>query len=381
MRICSPHCGIDPGTNSGGETYERELLRHLAARGHVIDIMLARHKRHPEGVRNWAIHRLPIGRGLVWPVAMALLPPLIARLHERTRFDLLRAHSLRFIGPAALIARRRYRLPVPVVAHHHHLDPDRLNPLIEAKVMRGADRVVVGSDFARRQAAAELSVPPERFAVVPYGVDPRFQSGPCPERLVARHRLEGKLVTLYLGGLKERKNLFFLLDCWQDVARDRPEAHLLVAGSGPLRQRLERHAAGLGLDGRVTFAGYVAEDEKVDYYNVADAFFFPSAMEGFGLTVAEAMSCGVPVVASRRGSLPEVVEDGESGLLGDPEDRGDMAGKLALLLSDPALRAKLGAAGRARVERDFRWERCAAATARVYEDVLDDWRSRRAQAG
>ena len=74
---------MDPESTSGGETYERELLRHLAARGAVVDILLARHKRHPHEVPNWIVHRLPIGRGLRWPVAMLLLPPIIARLHAR----------------------------------------------------------------------------------------------------------------------------------------------------------------------------------------------------------------------------------------------------------------------------------------------------------
>lgn len=371
MRICSPHCGIDPGTNSGGETYERELLRHVAAQGHVVDIMLARHKRYPEGVANWVIHRLPIGRGLRWPVAMVLLPPLIRRLHAQTRFDVLRAHSLRFIGPAALIARHRYGINVPVVAHHHHLDPSPLNPLIEARVMRGADRVVVGSEFARRQAVEELGVPEERFRVVPYGVDEMFRPGPRPGRLVERHGLHGKLVTLFLGGLKGRKNLFFLLDCWRDVARERADAHLVVAGTGPLAAPLRRHADGLGLGGRVTFAGYVPEAEKVDYYNLADLLFFPSSMEGFGFTVAEAMACGRPVVASDRGSLPEVVRDGEGGLLAEPSHREGFVAKILLLLSDPALRAKFGEANRARAARLFRWDRCAAATVRVYEEALE----------
>src|SRR5262249_56227252 len=88
----------------------------------------ARHQSHPENVANWQIHRLPVGRGLRWPVAMAVLPPVIRRVHAETGFDLLRVHSLRFIGPAALIARRRYRLPVPIVSHHHHLHPSPFNP-------------------------------------------------------------------------------------------------------------------------------------------------------------------------------------------------------------------------------------------------------------
>jgi len=414
VRICSPHCGIDPETTSGGETYERELLRHLGALGHAVELLLARHKRYPDGVPNWTVHRLPVGRGLRWPVAALLLPPYIRRLYDRPGFDLLRAHSLRFIGPAALIARRRYRLDVPIVAHHHHhlgalghavelllarhkrypdgvpnwtvhrlpvgrglrwpvaalllppyirrlydqpgfdllrahslrfigpaaliarrryrldvpivahhhhLDRNWLNPLIEGRVMRAVERVVVGSEFAIRQAAAELGVAREQFSVVPYGVDRRFRRAPKPAALVAQLGLDGKVVALFLGGLKERKNLFFLLDVWREVARAREDARLVVAGSGPLQVPLERYATKLRLDGRVVFAGYVQESAKVEYYNLADLLLFPSAMEGFGLTVAEAMSCELPVVVSDRGSLPELVVDGEGGFLVDGRAR------------------------------------------------------------
>lgn len=376
MRICSPHCGLDPETTSGGETYEREVLRHLAAQGARIEIILARHKRHPAGVPNWTIHRLPIGRGLRWPVAALLLPPVIKRIYDETRFDVLRAHSLRYIGPGALMARRRYRLDVPVIAHHHHLDPSWLNPLIEGRVMRAVDRVVVGSEFATRQASRELGVPREKFSVAPYGVDPRFRRDVKPEALVHRYGLAGKTVVLFLGGLKERKNLFFLLDVWGEVARARPDVHLLVVGSGPLLEPLRRHVGERHQETSVTFTGYVAEREKVAHYNLADVLLFPSSMEGFGLSVAEAMSCQLPVVVSDRGSLPELVVDGEGGFLCDPSDRDGFVRKTLLLCADPHLRRKFGAANAERVDRSFRWEHCAATTTRIYEAVLSEWRGR-----
>ena len=380
MRICSPHCGIDPETTSGGETYERELLRHLALRGIPIDILLARHQRHPEGVPNWFVHRLPIGRGLRWPVATVLLPPIIKRIHRQTGFDLLRAHSLRYIGPAALLARRVFGVDVPVVAHHHHLDPGWLNPVIEGRVMRGVDRVVVGSEFAARQAARDLGVPREKMTVVYYGVDRRFERRPKPPALLARWRLGDAPVVLFLGGLKPRKNLVFLLDVWRDVAHERSEARLVIAGAGPLLEPLRRRAAALGVDGSVVFTGYVREDEKVDSYNLADVFLFPSSMEGFGLSVAEAMSCEVPVIVSDRGSLPELLVDGDGGFVCAAEDRRLFVEKILALLADPMLRRKFGAANRERVDRMFRWDHCAAQTARVYDEVLHAWRNRRAQA-
>jgi 1,4-alpha-glucan branching enzyme len=378
MRICSPHCGVDPDTTSGGETYERELLRHLGARGVQIELLLARHQRVPRDVANWTVHRLPIGRGLRWPVAAVLLPPLIKRLYAARPFDLLRAHSLRFIGPAALWARRRYRLEVPIVAHHHHLDAGWLNPLIEGPVMRAADRVVVGSEFGRAQAARELGVPPEKFSVVPYGVDRRFERRPRSATLVERFGLQDRPVVLFLGGLKQRKNPFLLLDIWREVVRASPQARLVVAGAGPLLKPLRRRAAATLPPGAAVFTGYVPEAEKVDYFNLADVLLFPSSLEGFGFSVAEAMACEVPVVVSARGSLPEIVAAGEGGFLCDPDAPATFVDKLLLLLSEPMLRRKFGHANRERVDRMFRWDHCAAATERVYQDVLDAWHRRRA---
>ena len=373
-RVCTPHCGLDPEARLGGEVYEREILKELAARGLVFDILLARHQRLPEAPPNWTVHRLPIGRGLRWPVAALVIPPFIKRVHDRTRFDILRVHSLRYIGPAALIARRRYRLDVPIIAHHHHLDPSWLNPLIEGPVMRGVERVVVGSEFARRQAVAALGVPPEKLSVVYYGVDRRFLPAPKPARLVRRFALEDKPVALFLGGLEPRKNLFFLLDVWREVARARADARLVIAGTGSLRSRLQRYTARLGLDARVIFTGHVPENEKVDYYNLADLLLFPSTMEGFGLVVVEAMSCELPVIVADRGSLPELVVDGDGGFVCRLDDADAFVRKTLRLLAEPLLRRKLGAANSARVNRLFRWDVCSAATARIYEETLAEWR-------
>ena len=373
MRICSPHCGIDPESTSGGETYERELLRHLAARGAMVDILLARHKRCPEGVPNWIIHRLPIGRGLRWPVAMVVLPPVIRRLYAETGFDVLRVHSLRYIGPAALIARRRYHLDVPIVSHHHHLDPSWLYPVIERRVIEGSERVITVSEFSRRQVVQTLGVSPDRIEVVPNGIDARFAPG-AGDHVRLRHGLGGGPVALFLGGLKPRKNLALLLDAWREVAPARADARLLVAGVGPLESSLRRRAVALGLGGRVVFAGRIAEAEKVGYYNAADLFVSPSSLEGFGFTVGEAMSCGLPVVVSDRGALPELVVHGEGGFVCRHGDAGELARRLLLLLGDALLRRRFGRFNRDRVDRHFRWERASRRVWDIYEEVLTEWK-------
>ena len=374
MRVCSPHCGVAPETVSGGETYEREILTRLGRAGVAIDLILARGKPHPTDVPNWTVHRFGIGRGLRWWVAPFVVPPAIARVHRATRFDVLRVHSLRFIGPAALWARRRHRLDAPVIAHHHHLDPSPLNRVLERRVVEGVDHLVVGSEFARRQLASELGVQTDHVSVVPYGVDVRFVPRPARADLRARHDLGPGPVALFFGGLKPRKNLPLLLDAWARVAPLHPGARLLIAGGGPLLGRLRALAERRGLAGSVRFTGYVAEAEKADYFSLGDLFVFPSAMEGFGFAVAEAMASGLPVVASDRGSIPEVLVDGEGGFLCDPTRLELFVNRLDRLLGDSALRAKLGAANAERVDRLFRWDGCVARTRRVYEDVLAAWR-------
>jgi phosphatidylinositol alpha-1,6-mannosyltransferase len=181
---------------------------------------------------------------------------------------------------------------------------------------------------------------------------------------------------LFLGGLKARKNLSLLLQIWAEVVRAVPEARLLIAGGGPLLGPLRDRAAAAGLGDRVTFTGYVAEAEKADHFNLGDVFVFPSALEGFGLAVGEAMSSGLPVVASDRGSIPELVVDGEGGFLRDPARPAGFVEALVRLLRDAPLRAKQGAANAERVERSFRWERCVTTTRRHYEAAVAAWRER-----
>ncbi len=378
MRICTPHCGVAPETTSGGETYERELLTRLGRAGVSIEIILARGKPHPTDVPNWSVHRFAIERGLRWYVAPFVVPPAIRRVHERVGFDLLRVHSLRYIGPAVLRARRRLRLDVPVVAHHHHLDPSRLNPLIEKRVIDAVDAVVVGSEFSRRQLREALGARIDHVAVVPYGVDTKFAPRPARMDLAERWGLSGRQVVLFFGGLKPRKNLETMLDVWTAVAPAHPDARLVVAGGGALLGDLRRRAERLGLAQSVVFTGYVPEADKADYFNLADVFFFPSAMEGFGLAVGEAMSSGLPVVVSNRGSIPELVVDGEGGFVSDPAEPARFAERLRLLLGDAALRRKLGQANAARIEERFRWDRCVDGTRRVYEATLEAWHRRAA---
>jgi glycosyltransferase involved in cell wall biosynthesis len=375
LRICSPHCGVNPETTSGGETYERELLVRLGRAGVRVELILARGKPHPEGVPNWTVHRFRIRRGLRWYVAPFVVPGAVKRVHDQVGFDLLRVHSLRYIGPGALWARRRYGLDVPVVSHHHHLDPSPLNRLIEKRVIQASEHVITVSEFSRRQLADELGVAVDHVSVIHNGVDERFAPGPRDAALAERLGVGSRPTTLFLGGLKARKNIDLLLGVWPRVLALVPGAALLIVGTGPLERALRQKAADLGLGGSVIFCGRVAEEDKVRYYRIADLFVSPSSLEGFGFSVAEAMSCGLPVLVANRGALPELVGGGVGAAVIDPEKPREIIEGVAGFLRSHERRAEGGRTNRARVDALFRWDRAVSRVREVYGETLARWRS------
>lgn len=238
-------------------------------------------------------------------------------------------------------------MPVPVVAHHHHVDRNWLNPVIERRVIEACDLVTTDSQFSREQLARELQVNTSHVAVVYAGIARRFEPQPKDERLAARLGLKGHKILLFLGGLKSRKNVGLLLEVFRDVVAEMGDrVRLLIAGLGSEEKALRRKARDLSIADKVVFAGYVPEADKVRFYNLADVYVHSSSLERFGMTASEAMSCSKPVVTSRVGSLPEAVADGETGFLVPPGDRQRFAEHIVTLLQNEAPARQLGEAGR-----------------------------------
>jgi glycosyltransferase involved in cell wall biosynthesis len=180
----------------------------------------------------------------------------------------------------------------------------------------------------------------------------------------------GERILLYLGSLEPRKNPLFLLELVAGLLSAGRKVRLVLCGIGPLLEQLRQRIFSMGLQQQVFLVGSVPETIKVDYYNLADVFVFPSEMEGFGLVLAEAMSCGKPVVAFDNSSISEVVEDGETGFLIEPGNRTEFLAKTMLLLDNENLRAQMGSQACNRVDRLFRWEAAARRTLDVYQEVV-----------
>jgi glycosyltransferase involved in cell wall biosynthesis len=177
----------------------------------------------------------------------------------------------------------------------------------------------------------------------------------------------------YVGKLVEEKGLRTLLRAFAEVAKEHPNAHLVLAGAGPLKDELLASAAGLGLSGRVHLPGVIHNSDLPAFMNALDIFVLPSETrrnwrEQFGRVLVEAMSCGVPVAGSDSGEIPTVI--GEAGLVFHEGDRHALAANLCCLLDDPGKRARLSHMGRERVLSLFSVEQIAAQHASIYREVL-----------
>jgi glycosyltransferase involved in cell wall biosynthesis len=213
---------------------------------------------------------------------------------------------------------------------------------------RRADAIVVISEYTRRQVVDRFQVDPERVFV-------------CLPAAPAWRRREEPAVPgpiLFVGTIEPRKNLPGLLRAYSELVRRRPDSPDLV-----LAGRLPPEGAGAlrlkepGLAGRVRSIGYVTDAERQRLYREASMLVVPSFDEGFGLPALEAMTLGVPVVAARRGALPEVV--GDAGLLVEIDDPGPLAAAMELVLTDAGTRRRLADAGVRRSAR-FVWDTSAA---------------------
>ena len=369
IRICSPQLGIAPQATLGGEVHDREILIQLAALGAEVEILLPTGLPHPL-VPNWRVTRLPLRRGYRWFISNLLLVPYIGQVYRQRPFQILRVHSLRFTGLAALWARQLYRLPVPIVMHHHHLDIDRWTHLVDKQAVQRGDLVITVSQFAKRELITELNIASDKIKVVYNGVNQQYQPFPSAHQVKQMLGLQDKKVLLHVGSLIPRKNLLALLEVFTHIRANHPQTVLVMVGRGPQEAVLRRKINELGIEQVVKLAGFVPEAEKVMYYQAADLLVSTSLMEGFGLAIAEAMACGVPVVATKVGSIPEVVCDGESGLLVPVNDDEALYRAIGHLIEDSELAHKMGQAGQKRVETLFRWEIAGQQMLDLYKGLL-----------
>jgi glycosyltransferase involved in cell wall biosynthesis len=234
-------------------------------------------------------------------------------------------------------------------------------------VWKRADGLIAISAHTRDEAVRRLGLDARRIRVIHCGVDTGFFAATEADasRVRARYRLERPYV-LWVGTIEPRKNLDLALDAWAALGGGLREEFALVV-AGPQGWDSQRTIGRLRSQPQgVRYLGYVPETDLPGLTAGAAALFYPSLYEGFGLPVAQAMACGVPVVTSNVSALPEVA--GEGALYADPRSLAELRGALERLLLSPELRRKLAEAGRQRAAR-YRWEEAARQSLEFFEKL------------
>lgn len=234
-----------------------------------------------------------------------------------------------------------------------------------------ADRIV---SLTRREIAQYLEEGigrPEQHTFIHNGIDLDAFARGGRDRAAVRREMgvpPDAFLILSVGRIVPVKGHVHLIGALPEVLRRFPDAAVLIVGGGPLRRDLEARARSLGVADRVLLPGH--REDVAGVLEAADLFALPSLNEGLGLALVEAMAMGLATVASGVGGVPEVVVDGETGLLTPPRDAGALAKAILRLMEDEGLRRRMGEAGRERVCTHFSIERTVRETERLYEELL-----------
>ncbi|WP_340538312.1 glycosyltransferase family 4 protein [Nocardioides sp. GXZ039] len=402
-----PHCG-------GQGVYLRHLSRELVALGHEVEVFSG--QPYPElddgvvltKVPSLDLYREPDPFRIPKPrefrdlidveefatMCVAGFPEpktfsrRVSRILKERAGDFDIAHDNQILG-TGLLDIEGYGLPL-ITTIHHPITFDRRIDLaqaktpwrkltlrrwygflrMQAKVARRARLVLTPSEASKRDIAIDFGVDPERMRVILLGVDDMFVPPTKP-------RVAGRIMAMASADAP-MKGISTLLEAFAKLRTERDVELVLVTKPAP-GGRTEKLIERLGISDAVSFRHGLTDAELVELMGSAEVACVPSLYEGFSLPTAELMACATPLVVSRAGAIPEVVgADGECADLVTPGDVDELRTALAGLLDDPERRARMGAAGRRRVEAKFSWRAVAEQVAAAYADTIADYNQREA---
>lgn len=406
LRILLPSYRSDPYTGGQG-VYMRHFSKALVDMGHHVDVISGPPYPHLDPrvgliklpsldlyAAKWPSFGLPFNRWKnsadwieyfvhmsggfpeIYTFGRRLADYMKDRVHE---YDLV--HDNQTICPG-LLDLQRMGLPVVSIIHHPITMDRKLaidaqtNPFykflswrwhsfvnMQIRVARQLPNIIAVSKSTHRDLMAQFGVKPEQMEIIFEGIDcetfrPMPEIPRKPNRLMATASADVAL-----------KGLVYLVQAYGKLLKDFPDLELVVVGklrSGPTERLLDK----LGIKSKVQFVTGVTDDEIRRLYAQTTIAVSPSLYEGFGFPAGEAMACGVPLVATTGGALPEVV--GDAGIIVPAGDADALAGAIADLLRDPAKRDLLGPLGRERIVREFSWPLCAQNMTEYYHRLLDN---------
>lgn len=369
---------LQPG---GLNTYFKSICEKLAGNNRLQAFICS--TEHPGGQERLRILPVASPRMSVYRRQLRFRQEA-RRLMDNERIDLVYSHFAPYGLGTAKEAKKR-NIPVVMVFHGPWNEEMRLEGTglkhklktwmarrIERQAYALADVFIVLSENFRLILHRQYGIPLQKILVIPGAANvERFQ--PAPDKSSVRSRLglpKDGLTVLTVRRLVNRMGLQQLIEAWRPVARQHPEALLLIGGKGHLKSELEALIAEYGLMQQVKLLGYIPEAELASYYQAADLFVVPSqALEGFGLITVEAMACGTPVMATPIGGNKEILMGFRNDLLFNGTGSQDMADGLLRMLER---REEWPTSGECRdyIMREYTWDHVTRRMEQVFRTVL-----------
>lgn len=378
-----------PPAPGGAEAHVAALAEGMVSRGHEVDVFTTdlfsevpfrRDARLPTSVRGVRVHRFPartLGGDAHWVMTPAMALPLARAAREA---DIVHAHSYGY-HPTLLAAGAARLSGKPFVFTPHYHPPwsmeggarrGRLRAVYDATLgpwsLAAADAIVAVSSEERKLLRDTLHRALPQARVIPNGIHLARFAKADGSAFRARHGLGDAPVVLYAGRLAKNKSLPDLVRAVAVARRSVPDARLVLAGQDQDQLgTVAPLAASLGVP--LTATGHVPDAEYADALAAGTVFAIASEYEAFGIVLLEAMACSVPVVATRVGGVPDVVADGEDGLLVPHAAPEAMGAAIARLLADAELRRRLGERGRVKAAAHD-WGRVVGEVEGLYRELL-----------
>ncbi len=300
----------------------------------------------------------------------------IDKLVESFKPHIIHAHTATPSGYVALMLSKKYNIPLvcslrgsDINVYPHY---DNLSMHFTKQVLSRSNRIVSVSS-SLKTAAEKLAVPKENIKVVYNGCDLNTFTFNHEYHRIYRNKLnisEKDKVITFVGELKENKGVYELIGAFKNLLMHHQKLHLLLVGEGSEHSNLKQIITVDNLENRVHFIGNKPHNEIANWLSVSDIFVLPTHYEGLPNVVLEAMSCGLPVVASNVGGIPEIIESGKNGILTKSKNVNSLTKSINYLLINEETANNLGSAGRKTIESKFSWERNAKDMVQVYREVL-----------
>jgi phosphatidylinositol alpha-1,6-mannosyltransferase len=298
----------------------------------------------------------------------------ILEINKKEHIDIIHTHHAYPRSFASLIVGKYLKLPVVVTVYCSEFTEEPFTQkylkLVKYITFK-ADKVIAISEFTKRQAIEKEGQ--RDIEVIPCGVDskkfnPRYNT----TELAKKYSITGNTIVLFVGWLIARKGPGILLRAIPLIKDKRNVRFLFIGPDHGLKDKLSQMIEDYHLRDDVILLGEVSDEELVRFYALADIFIFPTVAEteGFGIVAAEAMASETPVIGSKIAAIPEVVVDGKTGILVEPNDPVELAKAIDKLLKDEILRKEMGKEGRKWVKSKFNWEKISEEVIEVYRSCI-----------